>query len=207
MSSHSEVSGHDADADIRVRAEAIDLVDSMHAEIGEAVAGADLVIAATPVGACEAVAMAIKDHLAPGTIVTDVGSVKGAVITAMAPHIPEDVHLVPGHPVAGTEHSGPEAGFAELFRDRFSILTPPVGAAGSAVDRLAAFWRALGSDVEIMDSEHHDRVLAITSHLPHLIAYTIVGTATDLGDDLQKEVIQFGRSILSNMKKGFPKKT
>lgn len=183
----AHIAGHDADADIRFRAEAIDLVDSMHAEIGEAVAGADLVIAATPVGACEAVAMAIKDHLAPGTIVTDVGSVKGAVITAMAPHIPEDVHLVPGHPVAGTEHSGPEAGFAELFRDRFSILTPPVGAAGSAVDRLAAFWRALGSDVEIMDSEHHDRVLAITSHLPHLIAYTIVETAADLETELEAQ--------------------
>ncbi|MBT5570980.1 MAG: prephenate/arogenate dehydrogenase family protein [Alphaproteobacteria bacterium] len=183
----THISGHDADPDIRARAEAIDLVDSMHVEIGDAVSGADLVIAATPVGACEAVARAIKDHLAPGTIVTDVGSVKGAVITAMAPHMPENVHLVPGHPVAGTEHSGPEAGFAELFRDRFSILTPPPGANDAAVERLAAFWRALGSDVEIMDAEHHDRVLAITSHLPHLIAYTIVETAADLETELEAQ--------------------
>lgn len=179
------VAGHDADPDIRARAEALGLVDSMHAELGGAVSGADLVIAATPVGACGAVAQAMRDHLAPGAIVTDVGSVKGAVIEAMAPHMPDGVHLVPGHPVAGTEHSGPEAGFAELFRDRFSILTPPPGADADAVARLAAFWRALGSDVEIMDAEHHDRVLAITSHLPHLIAYTIVETASELENELE----------------------
>jgi len=134
------------------------------------------------------VAAAIKDHLAPGTIVTDVGSVKGAVIKAMTPHIPDGVHLVPGHPVAGTEHSGPEAGFADLFRDRFSILTPPPEADAGAVERLAAFWRALGSDVEVMEAEHHDRVLAITSHLPHLIAYTIVETAADLENELKAQV-------------------
>lgn len=179
------ITGHDADPDIRARAEALGLVDSMHAELGGAVSGADLVIAATPVGACGAVAQAMRDHLAPGTIVTDVGSVKGAVIEAMAPHMPDGVHLVPGHPVAGTEHSGPEAGFAELFRNRFSILTPPPGADADAVARLAAFWRALGSDVEIMDAEHHDRVLAITSHLPHLIAYTIVETASELENELE----------------------
>ena len=181
------IAGHDADIGIRARADAISLVDSMHSDIGDAVMDADLVIVATPVGACEAVAMAIKDYLAPGTIVTDVGSVKGAVISAMAPHMPEDVHLVPGHPVAGTEHSGPEAGFAELFCDRFSILTPPPGAADIAIQRLAAFWRALGSNVEIMDAEHHDRVLAITSHLPHLIAYTIVETAADLETELEAQ--------------------
>lgn len=179
------IAGHDADADIRDRADALGLVDSMHADIADAVADADLVIAATPVGACGDVARAIRDHLAPGAIVTDVGSVKGAVIDAMAPHMPEGVHLVPGHPVAGTEHSGPEAGFAELFRDRFSILTPPSGADEQAVQRLAAFWRALGSDVEIMDAEHHDRVLAITSHLPHLIAFTIVETASELESELE----------------------
>lgn len=179
------IAGHDADPDIRRRSEALGLVDSMHDDVGDAVAGADLVIAATPVGACGAVARAIRDHLASGTIVTDVGSVKGAVIDAMAPHMPEGVHLVPGHPVAGTEHSGPEAGFAELFRNRFAILTPPPGTNEDAVARLVAFWRALGSDVEIMDAEHHDRVLAITSHLPHLIAYTIVETASELETELE----------------------
>lgn len=181
------IAGHDADADIRARAESIDLVDSMHADVCDAVSGAGLVIAATPVGACEAVAVAIKDHLAPGTIVTDVCSVKGSVIKAMAPHLPDGVHLVPGHPVAGTEHSGPEAGFSELFRNRFSILTPPPGTDKTAVESLATFWRVLGSDVEIMDAEHHDRVLAITSHLPHLIAYTIVGTAADLETELEAQ--------------------
>lgn len=179
------IAGHDADPDIRRRSEALGLVDSMHDDVGDAVAGADLVIAATPVGACGAVARAIRDHLASGTIVTDVGSVKGAVIDAMAPHMPEGVHLVPGHPVAGTEHSGPESGFAELFRNRFAILTPPPGTNEDAVARLVAFWRALGSDVEIMDAEHHDRVLAITSHLPHLIAYTIVETASELETELE----------------------
>ena len=179
------IAGHDADADIRERAAALGLVDSMHTDIADAVANADLVIAATPVGACGDVARAISDHLAPGTIVTDVGSVKGAVIEAMAPHMPDGVHLVPGHPVAGTEHSGPEAGFAELFRDRFSILTPPAGANEEAVARLAEFWRAMGSDVEIMVAEHHDRVLAITSHLPHLIAFTIVETASELETELE----------------------
>lgn len=179
------IAGHDADPDIRRRSEALGLVDSMHDDVGDAVAGADLVIAATPVGACGAVARAIRDHLASGTIVTDVGSVKGAVIDAMAPHMPEGVHLVPGHPVAGTEHSGPEAGFAELFRNRFAILTPPPGTNEDAVARLVTFWRALGSDVEIMDAEHHDRVLAITSHLPHLIAYTIVETASELETELE----------------------
>jgi cyclohexadieny/prephenate dehydrogenase len=179
------VACHDADADTRERAEALGIVDSMHDDIAGAVTGADLVIVATPVGACGAVAKAMEAHLAPGAIVTDVCSVKGSVITAMSPHIPEGVHLVPGHPVAGTEHSGPEAGFAELFQDRFSILTPPRDADLQAVEQLRAFWQAIGSDVEVMDAEHHDRVLAITSHLPHLIAYTIVATAADLESELE----------------------
>jgi cyclohexadieny/prephenate dehydrogenase len=179
------VACHDADADTRARAEALGIVDSMHDDISGAVTGADLVIVATPVGACGAVAKAMEAHLAPGAIVTDVCSVKGSVITAMSPHIPEGVHLVPGHPVAGTEHSGPEAGFAELFQDRFSILTPPRDADLQAVEQLRAFWQAIGSDVEVMDAEHHDRVLAITSHLPHLIAYTIVATAADLESELE----------------------
>jgi cyclohexadieny/prephenate dehydrogenase len=129
--------------------------------------------------------------LKPGCIVSDVGSVKQCVIQDVAPHLPEGVALVPGHPVAGTEHSGPEAGFAELFDGRFCILTPPSGTAPEAVDRIAALWRQAGMQVEIMAAQHHDRVLAITSHLPHLIAYTIVGTATDLEEHLKLEVVKF----------------
>tara|TARA_R110002110_G_scaffold85816_4_gene223879 strand:- start:222022 stop:222993 length:972 start_codon:yes stop_codon:yes gene_type:complete len=181
------VACHDADGDVRARAEALDIVDSMHADIMSAVDGADLVVVATPVGACGAVAGAMSGHLKQGAIVTDVGSVKGSVITAMAPHIPDGVHLVPGHPVAGTEHSGPESGFAELFQNRFSILTPPPGADANAVATLSRLWQGMGADVEVMDAEHHDRVLAITSHLPHLIAYTIVGTAADLETELEAQ--------------------
>ena len=181
----AHVTCHDADADVRKRVDYLAIADSVHAEIGDAVDAADLVIVATPVGACGAVAAAMAPHLATGAIVTDVGSVKGSVLAAMRPHLPEGVHLVPGHPVAGTEHSGPEAGFAELFQDRFSILTPPADADAAAVARLEALWRGMGAHVEIMDAEHHDRVLAITSHLPHLIAYTIVATASDLENELK----------------------
>ena len=156
-----------------------------------AVAGADLVIVCIPVGQCGAVAAEIGPHLAPGAIVSDVGSVKGSVLKDMAPHIPDGVHFVPAHPVAGTENSGPDAGFAELFVNRWCILTPPAGADAAAVERLAAFWRALGADVETMSTDHHDLVLAITSHLPHLIAYTIVGTADELGEVTQSEVLKF----------------
>ena len=141
-----------------------------------------------PVGA---VAEEIGPHLAPGAIVSDVGSVKGAVLRDMSPHIPAGVHFVPAHPVAGTENSGPDAGFAELFVNRWCILTPPPGADAAAVERLAAFWRLLGANVETMSAEHHDLVLGITSHLPHLIAYTIVGTADELGQVTRSEVLQF----------------
>ena len=181
----AHVACHDADAETRTRAEALDIVDSMHADLAGAASGADLVIVATPPGACGAVAEAMAPHLSAGAIVTDVASLKATVTALMSPHIPDNVHLIPGHPVAGTEHSGPEAGFAELFQDRFAILTPPKDADPQAVERLSAFWQALGSDVEIMDAEHHDRVLAITSHLPHLIAYTIVATASDLETELE----------------------
>jgi cyclohexadieny/prephenate dehydrogenase len=157
----------------------------------DAVRGADLVVVATPVGACGDVARAIGPHLAPGCIVTDVGSVKAAVVRDMAPHLAEGVHFVPAHPVAGTEHSGPEAGFADLFRGRWCILTPPAGTDEVAVKKLAEMWRLAGSHVDVMDPEHHDKVLAITSHLPHLIAYCIVGTATDLEEHLKGEVIKF----------------
>ena len=156
-----------------------------------AVAGADLVIVCVPVGACGAVAAEIGPHLKPGATVSDVGSVKGAVVRDMAPHLPQSVHFLPAHPVAGTENSGPDAGFATLFVGRWCILTPPERAAPAAVERLAAFWRAIGANVESMPAAHHDLVLAVTSHLPHLIAYTIVGTADELAEVTRSEVLKF----------------
>jgi cyclohexadieny/prephenate dehydrogenase len=156
-----------------------------------AVAGADLVIVCIPVGQSGAAAREIAPHLAPGAIVSDVGSVKAQVLRDMAPHLPAHVHFVPAHPVAGTEHSGPDAGFAGLFVDRWCILTPPKNADAAAVERLAAFWRGLGARVATMSAEHHDLVLAITSHVPHLIAYTIVGTADDLSAVTRSEVLQY----------------
>lgn len=152
---------------------------------------ADCVIVCVPVGDCGEVAKEIASALKPGAIVSDVGSVKGAIVRDMAPHLPKGVHLVPAHPVAGTEHSGPDAGFAELFENRWCILTPEEGADPAAVKKMEAFWRALGSNVEVMNAEHHDLVLAITSHLPHLIAYNIVGTAADLESRTLSEVIKF----------------
>jgi cyclohexadieny/prephenate dehydrogenase len=156
-----------------------------------AVAGADLVIVCVPVGACGDVAAEIGPHLSRGAIVSDVGSVKSAVVRDMAPHLPAEVHFVPAHPVAGTEHSGPDAGFAELFVGRWCILTPPEQVDADAVERLAAFWRAVGANVQSMPAAHHDLVLAITSHLPHLIAYTIVGTADELAEVTRSEVLKF----------------
>jgi cyclohexadieny/prephenate dehydrogenase len=156
-----------------------------------AVEGADLVILCIPVGACGAVAEEIAPHLAEGATVSDVGSVKGSIIRDMSPHLPKSVHFVPAHPVAGTEYSGPDAGFAELFVNRWCILTPPNGADDKAVAKLAAFWRLLAANVETMTADHHDLVLAITSHLPHLIAYTIVGTADELQSVTRSEVLKF----------------
>jgi cyclohexadieny/prephenate dehydrogenase len=156
-----------------------------------AVQGADLVILCVPVGACGEISAEIAPHLTQGAIVSDVGSVKSAVIRAMAPHLPPHTHFVPAHPVAGTEQSGPDAGFAELFGNRWCILTPPAGTDRVAVEKLAQFWQAFGANVEVMDAAHHDLALAITSHLPHLIAYNIVGTAADLEAVTQNEVIKF----------------
>ncbi len=173
------------------RAEERGLGDSFHADPAEAVAGADCVIVCVPVGASGTVAAAIAPALMAGAIVSDVGSVKGSVVRQMAPHMPPGVHLVPAHPVAGTEYSGPDAGFAELFDNRWCILTPPPGTDPAAVTRLNNFWRALGANVDIMAPEHHDLVLAITSHVPHLIAYNIVGTAADLEQVTQSEVMKF----------------
>jgi cyclohexadieny/prephenate dehydrogenase len=156
-----------------------------------AVEGADLVILCIPVGQCGAAAREIAPHLALGAIISDVGSVKAEVVRDIAPHLPAHTHFVPAHPVAGTEHSGPDAGFAELFIDRWCILTPSENTDAAAVERLAAFWRGFGARVAIMSAEHHDLVLAITSHVPHLIAYTIVGTADDLSAVTRSEVVQY----------------
>lgn len=175
----------------RKRVAEIGLADQVVETNVAAVAGADLVIVCIPVGACGAVAQEIGPHLAPGAIVSDVGSVKASVVRDMAPHLPAGVHFVPAHPVAGTENSGPDAGFAELFVNRWCILTPPDGADAAAVERLAGFWRTLGAFVETMSPDHHDLVLGITSHLPHLIAYTIVGTAEELGEVTRSEVLKF----------------
>ena len=167
------------------------IADAMHDTPGEAATGADLVVLCTPVGAYAEIAEALADHLKPGAILTDVGSVKQAVIRDVGPYVPEGVHFVPGHPVAGTERSGPQAGFAELFEGRWCILTPPPGTDEAAVARLTELWRRCGSMVEIMDARHHDEVLAITSHLPHRIAYTIVGTASDVEQGTLAEVAKF----------------
>lgn len=181
----------DKDEGVRARVAELGLADEVHADPAEAVAGADLVILCVPVGACGAVAKAIAPALGPGAIVSDVGSVKGAVMASVEPHLPEGVHFVPAHPVAGTENSGPDAGFPTLFLNRWSILTPAYGTDSDAVERVRAFWQGMGANVEFMSAPHHDLVLAITSHVPHLIAYNIVGTAADLERVTEKEVIKF----------------
>ena len=175
----------------RRRVAELGIADQVVETNAAAVAGADLVIVCVPVGACGTVAKEIGPHLSAGAIVSDVGSVKGSVVRDMAPHMPKTVHFIPAHPVAGTEYSGPDAGFAELFVNRWCILTPPDGTNQDAVEKLAAFWRLLGANVEIMAPDHHDLVLAITSHLPHLIAYTIVGTADELQAVTRSEVLKF----------------
>jgi cyclohexadieny/prephenate dehydrogenase len=178
-------------AKTRARVKELGIADRVVDTSAQAVKDADLVILCIPVGACGAVAQEIAPHLAPGAIISDVGSVKGAVVRDVAPHLPAGVHFVPAHPVAGTEHSGPDSGFAELFIDRWCILTPPEGADTNAVKKLRAFWAGLGARVETMTPDHHDMVLAVTSHLPHLIAYTIVGTAVELEGVTQSEVLKF----------------
>ena len=175
----------------RARVTELGIVDRVVETNAEAVKNADLVILCIPVGVCGTVAQEIAPQLKPGAIVSDVGSVKAAVVRDMAPHLPAGVHFVPAHPVAGTEHSGPDSGFAELFINRWCILTPPEGTDPDAIEKLREFWAGLGARVEIMTPEHHDLVLAITSHLPHLIAYTIVGTADELAQVTSSEVIKF----------------
>jgi cyclohexadieny/prephenate dehydrogenase len=185
------IAATDLDESVLQRVRELGLADVATRNVADAVAGADLVILCVPVGAYGTVAEAMRGVLAPGTIVSDVGSVKKSVVAQVAPHLPEGVHFVPAHPVAGTEYSGPDAGFATLFLNRWCILTPPDDADSEAVERVQALWSAMGSDVEIMTPQHHDLVLAITSHVPHLIAYNIVGTAADLETVTQSEVIKF----------------
>jgi cyclohexadieny/prephenate dehydrogenase len=188
------IAGHAQSERTRAKAMELGFLDSAHAEAAAAVAGADLTVVCTPMGAYAAIGAAIGPNLKPGSILSDVGSVKQAAIRDLGPYVPEHVHFVPGHPVAGTEHSGPESGFAELFQGRWCILTPPAGTDEKAVEKLAELWRRCGSLLEIMEAAHHDQVLAITSHLPHLIAYCIVGTVTGVEEATQKEVIKFSAS-------------
>ena len=184
------ITGYDADADVRETARRIDLADDIADSAGAAVIDADLVVLCVPVGAMGAAAASFAEELPAEAIVSDVGSCKASVAAALAEALP-GATIVPAHPVAGTEQSGPEAGFATLFRHRWCILTPAADTDPLATERVAEFWRRLGADVETMDAEHHDRVLAITSHLPHLIAYTIVGTASDLEEVTKGEVIKY----------------
>jgi cyclohexadieny/prephenate dehydrogenase len=186
-----EIVGSSTTQETRDAAVALGLVSKAYATAAEAVAGADLVILCAPVGAYAGIAKEIAPHLAKGAILTDVGSVKAAVVRDVGPHVPDGVHFVPGHPIAGTEQSGPQSGFAELFDGRWCILTPGQDADPDAVEKLKTFWEKLGSKVEIMGAEHHDLVLAITSHVPHLIAYNIVNTAAHLGQVTNSEVIKF----------------
>lgn len=176
------------------RAEELALGDRYAADAGEAVRGADLIIVSVPVGASAAVARAIAGTLEPGAIVTDVGSTKVSVIEQMAPELPDNVHFIPGHPIAGTEYSGPDAGFATLFENRWLILTPLPGTDATALDRLGRFWEACGSRIDTMDAAHHDKVLALVSHLPQLVSYNIVATASEFEDVSKSEVIKYSAS-------------
>ncbi|WP_424984845.1 prephenate/arogenate dehydrogenase family protein [Microbulbifer sp. S227A] len=187
----TEVTGYARSQETRDTARRIGLCDRVCDDLAEAVAEADLVVLAVPVGAMGDIARQIAPHLKPGATVTDVGSVKRAVVDAVAPHLPDTVHFVPAHPLAGTEHSGPQSGFAELFDDRWCLIVPDENTDHNAVARLRDLWRGIGSHVEIMDPDHHDLVLAVTSHAPHLIAYTMVGVADDLRRVTDSEVIKY----------------
>ncbi|MEL6100282.1 MAG: prephenate/arogenate dehydrogenase family protein [Pseudomonadota bacterium] len=186
-----EVSGYARSQATRDTARRIGLCDRVCDNVADAVTGADLVVLCVPVGAMGAVAAEMKEHLSPGATVSDVGSVKRDVIQSVGPHIPDGVHFIPAHPLAGTEHSGPESGFAELFDNRWCLIVPVAGTDPEATARLRRFWESLGSFVEEMDQDHHDLVLAVTSHAPHLIAYTMVGVADDLRRVTDSEVIKY----------------
>jgi cyclohexadieny/prephenate dehydrogenase len=184
----------DLNPDVCETVKRLGIADVAMTDIRQSVVGSDLVVLCIPVGAFADVGAVIGPALKAGAVVTDTGSVKGAIIKAFEPHVPESVGFVPAHPIAGTEHSGPESGFPELFEKRWCILTPTPKTDIKAVEKVTNFWEALGAQIEIMDPSHHDLVLGITSHLPHLIAYTIVGTADDLEDDIKSEVIKFSAS-------------
>jgi cyclohexadieny/prephenate dehydrogenase len=186
-----EIVGHAKSEATRKTALELGLITQAYATAAEATKGADLIILCTPLSTNAALAAEIGHHLQPGAIVTDVGSVKGCVVRDVGPHVPKGVHFIPGHPIAGTENSGPASGFPTLFDNRWQILTPVEGTDPAALEKLTTFWRGLGANVEIMDPNHHDMVLAITSHLPHLIAYNIVGTAKHLERVTSSEVIKF----------------
>ncbi|CAH0497592.1 prephenate/arogenate dehydrogenase family protein [Novosphingobium sp. CECT 9465] len=184
------VVGYDADPDVRAKARALGLAHGIADDAASAALGSDLVVLCVPVGAMGAAAVALAPGISADAVISDVGSSKGSVARALAEALPGH-HVIPAHPVAGTERSGPDAGFATLFVNRWCIVTPPENAAPAKVAQLVAFWEALGARVETMDADHHDKVLAVTSHLPHLIAYTIVGTASDLEQVTQSEVIKY----------------
>jgi len=184
------ITGYDVSESVRKRAAEIELA-AIASDPADAVADADLVILCSPVGSYKELAAAIAPRLKQGAILSDVGSVKSAVIRDVAPALPKGVHFLPAHPIAGTEQSGPDAGFASLFDHRWCIITPLPGADAGALAKLKQFWEACGSQVEVMDAAHHDLVLAMTSHVPHLIAYNIVGTAHDLEKVTEGEVIKF----------------
>jgi cyclohexadieny/prephenate dehydrogenase len=185
-----EIIALDASPSVLARVRELEIADIVVADELSCIRGADLVVLCAPVGASGEIVRRIAPYLNPGVILTDVGSVKKAVIEQVAPHLPDGVHFVPAHPIAGTECSGPDAGFATLFQNRWCILTPEC-ADESAVEKLSAFWIRMGAMVERMSAQHHDLVLAVTSHLPHLIAYNIVRTADDLGEETRSEVIKF----------------
>ena len=184
----------DASPAALARAEELSLGDVYEGDAAKAVAGADGVILCSPVGSFAGLAAAIAPHLMPGAVLSDVGSTKQSVLRDVGPLVPEGVWFVPAHPIAGTEFSGPDAGFAELFKGRWCLLTPPPGTDDAAVQKIEALWRILGAQTARMDAAHHDRVIAIVSHLPHLIAFTICGTADDLADETKGEVLQFAAS-------------
>ena len=190
----NEIVGTARSEKTRARVVELGILDQVMETAAEAVEGADLVVICVPVQTTGAIAQTIAPHLKKGAVVTDVGSVKQAVVQDVEPHIPDGCAFVAGHPVAGTEFSGPDAGFAELFHNRWTILTPSDKSTPGAVETLTKFWQALGSNVEVMEPDHHDLVLAITSHIPHLIAYNIVGTVADLETDTRSEVIRYSAS-------------
>lgn len=190
----AEIVAHDTDPAVLSRVAELGIADIVEADLTRAVANADIVMLCVPVGAFACVGAAIAPHLRHGAILTDTGSTKQSVIRDLGPLVPDGVHFVPGHPLAGTEFSGPDAGFAELFQGRWCLLTPPPGTDTKAVEMIAEFWRRCGAMIKEMEPGHHDRVLAIVSHLPHLIAFTICGTADDLADESRQQVLQFAAS-------------